>query len=85
MQSHSLDYLIAQRNAANDNAPPLYGAKPVGLNEKSVRDYLKLVRSHAATLKDNDSAAASFCGAAGLVIIRGKSATITDSGLQAIA
>lgn len=83
MANTALAQIISERNAANDNAPRMFGAKPLRVEEAAVRSYLRLVRSGKASLADNESLTASFCGAAGLVVIRGKHAEVTEAGLRA--
>lgn len=80
----TLDKRIAARNAANNASDwPMRGhGKPRPVHRVEVLAYLRAVRAGAPQAHECQTAA--FCGAAGLVTIRGRHAAITPEGLACL-
>lgn len=80
----TLSALISNRNSAD--TPDTWrgvGARPSAISTATVVPYLRGVRAGAP--QSHEGPVASFCGAAGLVTIRGRHAAITPEGLAALA
>lgn len=80
----SLAVILDARNVAN--TPDTWrgiGARPGAIHPEAVMTYLRAVR--AGVPQAHEDTVASFCGAAGLVTIRGRHAAINPEGLAVLA